>query len=55
MMEMAQNPKLLQEMKRNTDLSLAHIENMPGGFDAIRRAYNSMEPMMESFDVRLFI
>lgn len=35
-MEMARNPNLMQEMMRNNDRAMANIENVPGGFDALR-------------------
>lgn len=51
MMETIRNPNLRREMMRNTDRIMANVENMPGGFDAMRRVYqNVQEPLMDAFD-----
>lgn len=48
-MEMSRNPELMREMMRNTDLALSNIENLPGGFDALRRMYSDVqEPLHEA-------
>ncbi|KAF0972537.1 hypothetical protein FDP41_009440 [Naegleria fowleri] len=48
-MEMARNPELMREMMRNTDLAMSNIENLPGGFDALRRMYSDIqEPLHEA-------
>lgn len=36
-MEMARNPRLLQEMMRNADRQMSNIETHPEGFNALRR------------------
>ena len=48
-MEMMRNPAAMQQAMRNQDLQMSQIENMPGGFNALRRMYEEVqEPMMES-------
>ena len=48
-MEMMRNPHALQQAMRNQDLQMSHIENIPGGFNALRRMYEEVhEPMMEA-------
>eukprot|EP00923_Selenidium_pygospionis_P018935 GHVN01033045.1.p1 GENE.GHVN01033045.1~~GHVN01033045.1.p1 ORF type:complete len:537 (-),score=30.85 GHVN01033045.1:188-1798(-) len=48
-MEMATNPNLLREVTRNNDRALSNISAMPGGFNALRRMYHSVqEPMWEA-------
>jgi len=48
-MRMMQNPNLRREMMRNTDRAMANIENLPGGFDALRRMYHTIqEPMLDA-------
>lgn len=37
MMEMAMNPKAMQETMRGHDRALANIENLPGGFQALQQ------------------
>jgi ubiquilin len=45
-MEMARNPRLMNEMMRNSDRALSNIEAMPGGFNALQQMYtNVQEPM----------
>jgi len=39
----AQNPDLHREMLRNADRSLSNIEAMPGGHDALRRMYETVQ------------
>jgi ubiquilin len=49
MTRMMQNPNLRREMMRSTDRAMANIENLPGGFDALRRMYNTIqEPMLDA-------
>lgn len=51
MVETMRNPNLRREMLRNTDRIMANVENMPGGFDALRRVYqNVQEPLLDAFD-----
>ncbi|KAJ2782385.1 hypothetical protein H4R18_002318 [Coemansia javaensis] len=47
----AQNPQLMQELQRNNDRVLYNLEASPGGFEQIRRMYNTIqEPLaMASF------
>lgn len=48
-MEMMRNPHAMQQAMRNQDLQMSHIENIPGGFNALRRMYEEVhEPMMEA-------
>ena len=48
-MEMARNPAAMQQAIRNQDLAMSHIENIPGGFNALTRMYHDVqEPMMEA-------
>jgi ubiquilin len=48
-MEIARNPNLLKEMMRNNDRALSNLEMLPGGFDALRRMYSTVqEPMFEA-------
>jgi ubiquilin len=48
-MEVMRNPGLMQEMMRNTDRAMANLENLPGGFDALRRMYQTVqEPLMQA-------
>lgn len=46
-MEAVSNPEVYQEMLRNQDRALANISNMPGGFNALSRMYNSVQAPME--------
>lgn len=43
----ARNPQLMQEMMRNNDRQLANIESLPGGFDALRRMYETVQAPLE--------
>jgi len=48
-MEMMRDPNAMQNMMRNQDLAMSQIENMPGGFNALRSMYeNIQEPMMDA-------
>ena len=48
-MEMMRDPSAMQNMMRNQDLAMANIENMPGGFNALRSMYQDVqEPMMDA-------
>jgi len=45
-MEVVRNPTLMREMIRSTDRALSNIEAVPGGFNALRRMYHSVEEPM---------
>lgn len=48
-MEMMRDPSAMQNMMRNQDLAMSQIENLPGGFSALRRMYEDVqEPMMDA-------
>lgn len=48
-MEMMRDPSAMQNMMRNQDLAMSQIENIPGGFSALRRMYEDFqEPMMDA-------
>jgi len=48
-MEMMRDPGAMQNMMRNQDLAMSQIENIPGGFSALRRMYEDVqEPMMDA-------
>ncbi|KAI9365852.1 hypothetical protein BD770DRAFT_417555 [Pilaira anomala] len=47
-MEMMRNPELMREMQRNNDRALSNIEAIPGGFNHLRRMYNSVQGPLES-------
>jgi len=48
-MEVMRDPSAMQNMMRNQDLAMSQIENMPGGFNALRSMYeNVQEPMMDA-------
>ncbi|CEP09423.1 hypothetical protein [Parasitella parasitica] len=47
-MEMMRNPELMREMQRNNDRALSNIEAIPGGFNHLRRMYNTFQSPMES-------
>jgi len=48
-MEMMRNPNAMREAMRNQDLAMSQIENLPGGFNALRRMFEDVqEPMMEA-------
>jgi ubiquilin len=37
------NPAAMREMMRSQDLALSQIENLPGGFSALRRMYEEVQ------------
>lgn len=46
---MMRNPNAMREMMRSQDLAMSQLENLPGGFNALRRMYEDVqEPMMEA-------
>ncbi|RYG59916.1 hypothetical protein EON64_19750, partial [archaeon] len=46
---MMRNPNAMQQMMRSQDLAMSQLENIPGGFNALRRMYEEVqEPMMEA-------
>lgn len=48
-MEMMRDPNSMRNMMRNQDLAMSQIENIPGGFSALRRMYEDVqEPMMDA-------
>jgi len=48
-MEMMRDPNAMQNMMRNQDLAMSQIENIPGGFSALRRMYEDVqEPMINA-------
>lgn len=48
-MEMMRDPSAMQNMMRNQELAMSQIENLPGGFNALRRMYEDVqEPMMDA-------
>uniref|UniRef100_A0A7S2NZK6 Ubiquilin n=1 Tax=Leptocylindrus danicus TaxID=163516 RepID=A0A7S2NZK6_9STRA len=48
-MQAMRNPDYMQQMMRNQDLAMSQIENMPGGFNHLRRMYEDVqEPMMDA-------
>eukprot|EP01138_Halocafeteria_seosinensis_P013275 gb/GECG01013558.1/.p1 GENE.gb/GECG01013558.1/~~gb/GECG01013558.1/.p1 ORF type:complete len:314 (+),score=41.63 gb/GECG01013558.1/:1-942(+) len=47
-MRAARDPAYMREMMRHQDVAMANIQNMPGGFDAIRRMYEEVQEPLES-------
>merc|ERR1719326_2414700 len=48
-MEAIRNPAQMREMQRSQDLAMAHLENHPEGFNALRRMYEDVqEPLMQA-------
>jgi ubiquilin len=48
-MEMMRNPNAMREMMRSQDLAMSQLENLPGGFNALRNMFEEVhEPMMEA-------
>lgn len=46
---MMRNPNAMREAMRSQDLAMSQIENLPGGFNALRRMFEEVqEPMMEA-------
>jgi ubiquilin len=41
-MEMMRNPNAMQQAMRSQDLAMSQIENLPGGFSALRRMYEEV-------------
>jgi len=49
-MEMMRDPNAMRNAMRNQDLAMSQIENIPGGFSALRRMYEDVqEPMLDAF------
>ena len=42
-MEMMRNPNAMQQAMRSQDLAMSQIENLPGGFSALRRMYEEVK------------
>ena len=50
-MEVMRNPAAMQQMMRSQDLAMSQLENIPGGFNALRRMYEDVqEPMMDAMN-----
>jgi len=48
-MEMMRNPHAMREAMRSQDLQMSQIENLPGGFNALRNMFEGVqEPMMNA-------
>jgi ubiquilin len=48
-MEMMRNPNARREAMRSQDLAMSQLENLPGGFNALRNMFETVqEPMMEA-------
>ncbi|KAI8371641.1 uncharacterized protein BYT42DRAFT_580948 [Radiomyces spectabilis] len=47
-MEMMRNPELMREMQRSNDRALSNIEALPGGFNHLRRIFNTVQDPLES-------
>ena len=43
----ARNPQLMREMMRNTDRAMSNIEALPGGHNALRRMYETVQAPLE--------
>ncbi|XP_054754986.1 ubiquilin-1-like [Lytechinus pictus] len=53
-MELARNPAMMQEMMRSQDRALINLENIPGGYNALRRMYTDIqEPMLNAAQEQL--
>lgn len=49
-LEMVNNPAALQEVMRNYDRALNNMENIPGGYNVLRRMYTEIqEPLLSAF------
>ena len=46
-MEMMRNPNAMQQAMRSQDLAMSQIENLPGGFNALRRMYEEVRILIE--------
>ena len=44
-MEMMRNPNAMQQAMRSQDLAMSQIENLPGGFNALRRMYEEVSTL----------
>lgn len=43
------NPAAMQQAQRSQDLAMSQLENIPGGFNALRRMFEEVQqPMMEA-------
>ncbi|KAJ2618081.1 hypothetical protein H4S08_000005 [Coemansia sp. RSA 1365] len=50
-LNVAQNPRLMQEVQRNNDRALSNLESAPGGYAHIRRMYHTyQEPLTRAAD-----
>lgn len=48
-MEMMRNPEAMRQAMRSQDLAMSQLENLPGGFNALRNMFEEMhEPMMDA-------
>jgi len=47
-MQMMRDPEAMQQALQNQDRMMANVSNMPGGFNAIARAYNQYQAPMEN-------
>ncbi|XP_071437180.1 ubiquilin-1 isoform X2 [Pithys albifrons albifrons] len=47
-LELARNPAMMQEMMRNQDRALSNLESIPGGYNALRRMYTDIEPILNA-------
>lgn len=48
-MEMMRNPEAMRQAMRSQDLAMSQLENLPGGFNALRNMFEEIhEPMMEA-------
>jgi len=43
MIASSRDPNAMQNMMRNQDLAMSQIENMPGGFNALRSMYENVQ------------
>jgi ubiquilin len=49
-MSVMSNPSLMREHMRNQDRALSNIEGMPGGFNALRQLYESVQVRQGGMD-----
>merc|ERR1719163_2061407 len=48
-MQMMANPSLMREMMRNADRAIGHLDVMPGGHNALRRAHEDVaDPLYDA-------
>jgi hypothetical protein len=45
-MEMMRNPNAMNQAMRSQELAMSQVENMPGGFNALRRMYEDVRTML---------